>query len=168
MVGNDPSPPGGAAGAGRKRSGPPGGGRDRRCSADEEVTMDPLPAELPDGLADHVRLAETLREVRDRIDAVTATAYSPDGLVAATVDGRGELTALDLDPRIYRDQDSAALADAITGTVRAARRDAMRDASRIAALLVTGADPEDVDPQLDPVLAALAGEPERRRAIWRT
>jgi DNA-binding protein YbaB len=126
--------------------------------------MGALPAELPDGLADHVRLAEAVREVRDGIDEVQATAYSEDGLVTATVDGRGALVDLDLDPRVYRDQDSRALAETITETIRAAAADATREAARFAARLMPGVDPEDIDPQFDPALAVLEGAPERRRS----
>ncbi|WP_163572785.1 YbaB/EbfC family nucleoid-associated protein [Fodinicola feengrottensis] len=49
-----------------------------------------------------------------------ATAESPDGLVAATVNSSGDVVELELDDRVYRTSDSAALAAAITQTIRAA------------------------------------------------
>lgn len=48
--------------------------------------------------------------------AVQVTEKSQDGLVAVTVDARGELVRLDLDPRIYRRPDARSLADVITDT----------------------------------------------------
>lgn len=63
---------------------------------------------------------ERLLALRDHLDTVTASADSADGLITATVGGRGELRELWLHPRIYRMSDSARLAAEITGTVRAA------------------------------------------------
>ncbi|WP_163567586.1 YbaB/EbfC family nucleoid-associated protein [Fodinicola feengrottensis] len=42
------------------------------------------------------------------------------GLVAATVNSSGDVVELELDDRVYRTSDSAALAAAITQTIRAA------------------------------------------------
>lgn len=56
------------------------------------------------------------REARD----LSITESSSDGLVKVTVDSRGGLLALDLDPRIYRRPDARSLADTILDTVRAA------------------------------------------------
>ncbi|MEU4223686.1 YbaB/EbfC family nucleoid-associated protein [Nonomuraea sp. NPDC026600] len=47
---------------------------------------------------------------------VQVTEKSQDGLVAVTVDSRGDLVRLDLDPRIYRRPDARTLADVITDT----------------------------------------------------
>ncbi|MGI5268812.1 YbaB/EbfC family nucleoid-associated protein [Nonomuraea sp. CA-218870] len=58
--------------------------------------------------------------LRREAQAVRTTEKSRDGLVAATVDARGELIRLDIDPRIYRQPDSRRLADVITDTVRRA------------------------------------------------
>jgi hypothetical protein len=52
-----------------------------------------------------------------RIREIAETAYSVDRTVAATVDGRGELRELILDPRIYRTTNAAALAATIRDTI---------------------------------------------------
>jgi DNA-binding protein YbaB len=67
--------------------------------------------------ADYERLRDDLLEVRERIADIEATADSPDGLVSATVVGRGELSELYLDPRIYRTTNSKALAKSIVDTI---------------------------------------------------
>lgn len=69
---------------------------------------------------------DELRAARDRLAARTATADSPDGLISATMSGRGELRDLWLDSRALRDQDSRALAAAIAATINAAAADATR------------------------------------------
>lgn len=56
------------------------------------------------------------REARD----VSVTETSRDGLVKVTVDPRGAVLALDLDPRIYRRPDARALAESILETIRRA------------------------------------------------
>ncbi|QUH03938.1 YbaB/EbfC family nucleoid-associated protein [Saccharopolyspora erythraea] len=68
--------------------------------------------------ADYERLRDDLLDIRTRIADIEATADSPDGLVSATVVGRGELSELYLDPRIYRTKDSKALASSIVDTIK--------------------------------------------------
>lgn len=68
------------------------------------------------------QLADGIRDIQRELAAVTETAFSPDGWVSATVDARGDLRELVLDPRIYRDPDSRRLAAAIAETCRAARK----------------------------------------------
>ncbi|QFU91115.1 YbaB/EbfC family nucleoid-associated protein [Amycolatopsis sp. YIM 10] len=68
--------------------------------------------------ADYERLRDDLLEIRDKIADIEASADSPDGLVSATVVGRGELSELYLDPRIYRTHDSKALAGSIVDTIK--------------------------------------------------
>ncbi|PXY25868.1 hypothetical protein DI005_06895 [Prauserella sp. PE36] len=70
--------------------------------------------------ADYERLRDDLLRIRQRIADIEATADSPDGLISATVVGRGELSELYLDPRIYRTTDSKALAASIVDTIREA------------------------------------------------
>lgn len=62
-------------------------------------------------------LVEQGPELARRARTVQATETSPDGLVSVTVGPQGRLVRLDLDPRIYRDQDARALADLITETI---------------------------------------------------
>jgi DNA-binding protein YbaB len=73
-----------------------------------------------DAWSEYERLRETLVTLRRSLEEVSETAYSPDGLVGATVGARGELIELTLDPRIYRTTDSTALAATIIATVREA------------------------------------------------
>lgn len=97
-----------------------------------------------------------LLEVRRRLADVRATAESDDGLVAATVGGRGELLELTLDPRVYRTTDARALADDILGTVRRAAAIARDEVYAITKdSLPPHRDPADVDLGFDPVLHRL-------------
>lgn len=70
--------------------------------------------QLQDG---HAELQRRLREVR-----VTVT--SADELVTVTVDARGQLERLELDPRIYQRPDSRLLAATVTATIRQAAAEA--------------------------------------------
>jgi DNA-binding protein YbaB len=71
-----------------------------------------VPALDVGGLRDDV-----LRE-RERLLGVRKRRRSPDGLVAATVGGWGELIALSLDGRVFQRSDSRWLARTIVATVR--------------------------------------------------
>ncbi|UQS24716.1 YbaB/EbfC family nucleoid-associated protein [Amycolatopsis thermalba] len=81
--------------------------------------------------ASYRRLRDDLLEIRARIADVTATADSPDGLISATVAGRGELTELHLDPRLFRSPDSKALAASILDTIRDAVDDSREQITEI-------------------------------------
>jgi DNA-binding protein YbaB len=119
--------------------------------------------ELTGQLAEYERIGEQVRGLRDGIADIRATAYSDDGLVTAVAGGRGELLELSLDPRVYRDQDAGALADAIRATVRDAAEQAGRQAAKLAKrLLPPNTREDDVDPMFDPALHLLGGtEPGR-------
>ena len=67
--------------------------------------------------ADLAALVEQGPELARRARAVLATETSPDGLVSVTVGPQGRVVRLDLDPRVYRDQDARRLADLITETI---------------------------------------------------
>ncbi|MFC6022186.1 YbaB/EbfC family nucleoid-associated protein [Plantactinospora solaniradicis] len=129
--------------------------------------MDISAGELSGRLAEYSRLTDDVLAMRDGIDKIRVTAESPDGLVAATVGGRGELRDLELDPRIYREPDAAALARTIVGTIRDAAGAAAQDAARIAARLIRAEADERADPLVDPVLHLLETEPERSQRLWR-
>lgn len=77
------------------------------------------------------RVVEELRAAHRELAAVRASADSADGLVTATVDGRGELLALDLDPRIYREHDTRALGARILAAVAEANADARRQVAEV-------------------------------------
>jgi DNA-binding protein YbaB len=114
--------------------------------------------ELTGRLAEYARLAEQVRAVRDGVEEVRATGYSDDGLVTAVVGGRGELLELELDPRIYRDRDAAALATKIVAAIHEAAADADQQAAE---LLVPGRD--DADARFDPALNMLKSAMEDRK-----
>ncbi len=101
-------------------------------------------------------LADGIREFRSRLAELRVTADSADGLVSATVGGRGELIGLTIDPRVYRAPDSRGLADTITGTVRHAAERARREAFELARpFLRVGAGYEETDVDFDPALHQL-------------
>jgi DNA-binding protein YbaB len=102
--------------------------------------------------AAYVRFAEDLRAVQRGMAEVRASAESPDGLIAATVGGRGELLELALDARIYREHDSRALSRHILDTVKEAA-DLAR--AQVVALTRHLMPPEVTDPRFDPLLADL-------------
>ncbi|MEN3610563.1 YbaB/EbfC family nucleoid-associated protein [Plantactinospora sp. ZYX-F-223] len=129
--------------------------------------MDISVGELSARLAEYARLTEDLLAMREGIDKIRITAYSADGLVTVTVGGRGELIDLELDPRIYREPDSTALAGSIAGTIRDAAEAAAQDAARIAGRVTGAGTDEGVDPLFDPALRLLDGEAERSRRLWR-
>ena len=66
------------------------------------------------------RLRDNASGLQQQLREVTATATSPDRLITATAGPRGQLIRLDIDPRVYRNPNSRALADAITETVQRA------------------------------------------------
>ncbi len=66
----------------------------------------------------------TISESQRKMMQVTGTAWSPDRSIKAVVGPRGQLLALDIDPRVFRKPNSKALADQIITTVRLAVEDA--------------------------------------------
>lgn len=79
------------------------------------------------------RLAEGIRGIQRELAAVVETADSDDGLITVTVNARGDLVDLVLNPRVYRTPDSRALAETIARTYRAAREAADRRAFELTA-----------------------------------
>jgi DNA-binding protein YbaB len=79
-------------------------------------------------------LKRTLHGAEDtqrKVMKVTATATSDDRMVKATVGPRGQLVHLEIDPRVYRRPNAAALAETIVATVRKAAEQAMADVQEI-------------------------------------
>lgn len=106
--------------------------------------------------AGYERLRDDLLEIRTRIADIEVTADSADGLISATVVGRGELSELYLDPRIYRTPDSKALADSIVDTVKDAveqSRERLFEITR--QYLPPGAKLESTDVHTDPFINQL-------------
>lgn len=79
---------------------------------------------MPDELSmasqelEYEKLRRDLASLRRSMEEVSETAYSEDGLVAATIGARGELKELVLDPRIYRTTDAKALAASIIVAIK--------------------------------------------------
>jgi DNA-binding protein YbaB len=123
---------------------------------------------------DHARMLDHVRAVRDGIDRIRVTTYSPDGLVRVVCGGRGQLLELELDPRVYRELDSSALADTIRETIRESAEDAEHSAAKVAEKLLPeharstadrgGDDIED--PRFGPVLNMLDAERKKGERRW--
>ncbi|MGC7095104.1 YbaB/EbfC family nucleoid-associated protein [Amycolatopsis lurida] len=110
---------------------------------------------------DYERLHDDLLDIRRRIADIEATADSSDGLISATVAGRGELSELCLDPRIYRTTDSKALAAAIMDTIKDAVEQSQRQLFEITReYLPPGAKFETTDVHTDPFMHQLDKEIE--------
>jgi DNA-binding protein YbaB len=78
-------------------------------------------------MLDNLRTAVNgMNDLQTRMQEVTGTAWSADRMVKAVVGPRGQLTHLEIDPRVYRNPNSVALAETIVATVRAAAEQAMR------------------------------------------
>jgi hypothetical protein len=99
------------------------------------------------------------------------TADSDDGLITATVDARGELIEVNLDPRIYRAPDSDTLSATIAETIQRAVRQAQGEVFiLVRPFLPPGATPATTDLDLDPFLTALDRGTARgvqRTTAWR-
>lgn len=105
---------------------------------------------------DYERMTGGVMALREEIDGVRETAESDDGRIAATVDGRGKLVDLDLDPRVFRSPNAKALAKEIVETAAQATELVRHRLTEIVRdLLPPGADPETADPAFDPVLHSL-------------
>jgi DNA-binding protein YbaB len=102
---------------------------------------------------DLTKLAEELGTVRQAASEVRGRAESDDGLVCVVVDGDGSLIELDLDPRIYRTPDSAALADSIKDTIGRALEDATRQAFAVVRKVLPEAEQDEF--LFEPVLAEI-------------
>jgi DNA-binding protein YbaB len=82
-------------------------------------------------VGDLQRVRENLGASQQRMMRVRGEASSEDRLIKATVGPRGQLIDLELDPRVFRNPNSKALATAIVATVRAAVDDAQRQSRAI-------------------------------------
>ncbi|HEX4812813.1 MAG TPA: YbaB/EbfC family nucleoid-associated protein [Nonomuraea sp.] len=87
-----------------------------------------------------------LRAAEAAIRQVTGRAESEDNLIAATADGKGELTGLRIDPRALR-LGEAALGRQVTAVLQQAQEDAARQAQEIAGRAM--AEAPELPPPLD-------------------
>jgi len=108
--------------------------------------------------AQQATLSDELARVQRELGDLRATGYSPDGLVTATVDGRGLAVGLELDPRIYRTTDSVALAADILAALQEATERAAEEALELSRqVLASGRVEIGSDPAFDPVRELLGG-----------
>jgi hypothetical protein len=82
-------------------------------------------------VSDLKRATSNLHDSRDRILRIRGRAWSDDRLVKAVVGPRGQLIELEIDPRVFRNPNSKALAATIVATVRAAVEDSLRQGREI-------------------------------------
>lgn len=74
---------------------------------------------------------DNMGDMHRKLMRVTGTAWSSDRLVKAVVGPRGQLVELEIDPRVYRQPNSKALAAKIVATVHSAVDDVLRQTSEI-------------------------------------
>jgi DNA-binding YbaB/EbfC family protein len=70
-----------------------------------------------------------MAEMQEGLNRLTVTGESGGGLVKATATAKGELTALDIDPSIFRAEDKEVVEDLILAAVRDAQRRAQDKAA---------------------------------------
>lgn len=63
-----------------------------------------------------------MEEMQSRLDTLTVTGESGAGLVKATATAKGDLTALDIDPSIFRAEDKEVVEDLILAAIKDAQR----------------------------------------------
>ncbi|MDA0638527.1 YbaB/EbfC family nucleoid-associated protein [Nonomuraea sp. MCN248] len=100
-------------------------------------------------------------ELHARAQTVQITEKSRDGLVSVTVNARGELVRLDLDPRVYRRPDARLLADTITQTTHRAVARAREQVMEIFEPVIPRAELQaHLDGDVEAALARLADRME--------
>lgn len=67
---------------------------------------------------------EKMREAQQELKTITVTAESGAGMVKATVNGVKELVSLDIDPSVYKEEDSQMMKDLIVAAVNKALAEA--------------------------------------------
>ncbi|MFF1819182.1 YbaB/EbfC family nucleoid-associated protein [Kribbella sp. NPDC058245] len=119
--------------------------------------------------AEQTALADDLATIQQQLDEVRASASSPDGLITATVDGRGRVTALDLDARIYRRTNTGELASQILAAIDQAGTEAAAQTTRVSRRVL--GLPDDGRPEADPAFdlprRILGGSGPTIRGGWR-
>lgn len=98
-----------------------------------------LRARADELMAQFDRMRSGVGDLQQQLRAVSATVTSDDGLVTVTVGPRGQVTKVDIDPRVYRRPDAAQLSTTVTETIRAATAQAMTEVERICRPLVPDA-----------------------------
>ncbi|ATQ57070.1 YbaB/EbfC family nucleoid-associated protein [Paracoccus yeei] len=70
-----------------------------------------------------------MAEMQEGLTRLTVTGEAGAGLVKATATAKGELTALDIDPSIFREQDKEVVEDLILAAIKDAQRRAQDKAA---------------------------------------
>ncbi|MFB4317477.1 YbaB/EbfC family nucleoid-associated protein [Actinomadura sp. 21ATH] len=83
---------------------------------------------------------ERLKDMQAKLAAVSATGEAADGMVKVTVGAQGQLTKVELDPRVYRKLASEELAEAVL----AASQDAVRQTEGQRREAMAGSVPQEV------------------------
>lgn len=85
-----------------------------------------------DELLDQYRtMRDNLGDMQQRMAELVGTAESEDGLISATVSYRGELSGLEIDPRVLRSYDSVTLSETLLVVAQAAVADVRRQLSEV-------------------------------------
>ncbi|MFY1653078.1 YbaB/EbfC family nucleoid-associated protein [Solwaraspora sp. WMMB762] len=98
-----------------------------------------LRARADELMAQFDRMRSGVGDLQQQLRAVSATVTSDDGLVTVTVGPRGQVTKVELDPRIYRRPNAAQLSTTVTETIRAATAQAMAEVEQICRPMVPDA-----------------------------
>ena len=77
------------------------------------------------------KAAEELPKTQDQMLDLMGEAWSDDGMVKAVVGPRGQLVDLEIDPRVFRQPDAAALRARILAAAAAAARDVREQVQEI-------------------------------------
>jgi len=91
-------------------------------------------------LAQTRQMVDTIAGLQEQLRSLTVTAYSADRLVTAVAAPGGRIVDLELDPRIYRDPDSYALADSILSAIEQAQDGVARREAEVRAAVLPEAD----------------------------
>ena len=105
-----------------------------------------LQAQAEELMSQFQKLRDGASDLQRKLQAVNATAVSDDRYVTATVGPRGQLISLELDPRIYRNPNSSALAASIISTIQRATAEA---ADKVAELCKPFMPEQEVRAHLD-------------------
>lgn len=101
--------------------------------ADRHVN-DALRARFAEVQEQYVRMRDGLSGLQQQLGELEVSATSRDELITATVNARGHLVRLTIDPRAFREGDPERLAESITATTRQAATEA---ADRAAAVMAS-------------------------------
>jgi DNA-binding protein YbaB len=91
-------------------------------------------------LAQTRELVDTITSLQEQVRSLTVTARSADRLVTAVAAAGGRIVDLELDPRVYREPDSYALADSILSAIEQAQDGVARREAEIRAKALPDAE----------------------------